>query len=309
VIIYYPMLGLLALTVALSSCALSPLAKRSAAFGNAATVVVRDSSNAYDTVERVTYQTGVSFLVLDFDRSGFDRSKIKPFLSIHDLESRQRLLRGLQVYAEGLADVAGTSALVTVDDHSKTLSEALVKLSDNAELKSVFPAANESTVKGIATAIDTLAKILIERKRRKELPNIVGKMETVLERLCGLFDEDIGTRPENGHSGRGLRNQLWNEYDNLIGNQTDYIAISNSRLTPAEKASEIAKLPQLVSQQQSADAALAATQRALRQLVITHRALVQSTDDSSFRSRLYELIGDGEEIAAFYSSLQTKGKN
>jgi hypothetical protein len=289
-----------------SGCGLSPLAKRSAAFGNAATIVVRDSSNAYETVERATYDAAVGALVLDFESTGFDRTKIKPFLSAYDLDVRQQILRGLQSYADGLAEVAGDRALAPVDEQGKVLSEALVKLSANGDLKSVLPGVTEAEAKGLATAVDTLAKVLIERKRRKQLPTIIARMQPVLERICDLLDKDLGMKPLNGHAGHGLRNELWNQYDNLIGNETDYIFANKSRFTPSEKAAEIARLPQMVAKQQSADSALASTQEAARQLVSTHRVLLAPQSEGTFRSRLHELIEDGERIAAFYSSLKAQ---
>lgn len=285
---------------------LSPLAKRSAAFGNAASVVIRNSSNAYGTVERVTYNASVSSLVLDFDKSGFDRNRIKPFLPAKDLQVRQNLLRGLQAYADNLAEVAGDKSFTSLDKQAAALSSALVGLAANGELHKLAPGANADEARGLATAVDTLAKVLIERKRRRELPGIISKMQPVLEQLCDLLDRDLGNKPINGTGGSGLRDQLWNMYDELIDNQTDYIAKNGSRLSPAEKATEISKLPKLVAEQQSADAALASTQMALRDLVKTHRALLMPEQSSTFQDRFNELVQDGQQIGEFYSSLGSK---
>ena len=117
----------LATCVTLGGCslALSPLSKRSAAFGNAASVVIRDSSKAYDSVERVSYNAGVSSLVLDFDKSGFDRNKIKPFLPAKDLQVRQNILRGLRKYADTLAEVAGEKSFTSLDKQATELSGVL----------------------------------------------------------------------------------------------------------------------------------------------------------------------------------------
>jgi hypothetical protein len=290
----------------LSGCTFSPLAKKSAAFGSAASIVVRGSSNAYDTVQRATYDAGVSSLVLDFDHSGFDRTKIKPFLPEHDLQVRQQVLRGLQQYADDLADVASDHAFASVDQESVVLSQQLVTISSNADFKKIVPGVSDTEAKGLATAIDTLAKVLVERKRRKELPKIITKMQPVLDQICNLFDQDIGSKPINGRGGHGLRDQLWDEYDLLIGNQTDYISANKTRFTPSEKATEIAKLPDLVAKQQAADAALATTQTALRSLVATHRALLTPEQASTFKDRLQTLIADGQQIAAFYNKLQSK---
>lgn len=303
-----------AATCALASCvtlagcslALSPLSKRSAAFGNAASGVIRDSSKAYDAVERVTYNAGVSSLVLDFDKAGFDRKKIKPFLTARDLRVRQNILRGLRQYADTLAEVAGEKSFAPLDKQATELSEALVGLAKNGDLQKLAPEANADEAKGLATAIDTLAKVLIETKRRRELPGIIAKMQPVIDELCNLLDQDLGDKPADGKGGHGLRDQLWNSYDNVIDNQTDFIAKNKDLLSPADKAAEITKLPRLVAQQQAADAALANTQAALRDLVKTHRALLASDQSGTFNDRLNELVEDGEQIEEFYNGLDTK---
>ena len=294
------------LTLAGCSLSLSPLANRSAAFGGAASRVIRDSSNAYDTVERTTYSASVSSLVLDFDQTGFDRTKIKPFLPIHDLQVRRDVLRGLQTYADNLADVAGEQAFNPLDQQTSALSASLVNLSSNGELQKLAPGASPAEAEGLTTAVDTLAKVLIERKRRKELPTMIRKMQPVLEQLCGLLEQDLGDKSTGGSGGHGLRNQLWNEYDNLIGNQTDYISTNKARFSPSERVAEIGRLPQLVAQQQDADAALASTQAGLRDLVATHKALLLPQQSSTFRNRLSELVQDGQQIGQFYNTLNTK---
>jgi hypothetical protein len=287
-------------------CAFSPLAKRSGTFGNAASKVVRDASGAYDTVQRATYDANVSSLVLDFDRSGFDRNKIKPFIPARDLQVRRQLLQGLQQYADDLADASSDHAFASVDEQSQALSKELTNLSSNADLKRIAPWANETEAKGLATAVDTLAKVLVERKRRKELPGIIAKMQPVLEQICRLIDEDIGEKPIQGQAGHGLRGQLWIEYDDLIGNQTDYLAKNKDKLAPSERKAEIAKLPELVQQQQDADAAMEATQTALRDLSNAHRALLAPTNDTTFKDRIQVLISDGQQIGTFYGKLQSK---
>lgn len=298
--------GAVCITLTGCSLTLSPLANRSAAFGNAASHVVRDSSLAYDTVERTTYNANVSFLVLDFDTSGFHREKIKPFLPPHDLAVRLTVLRGLQAYADDLAEIAGNGSFVPLDQQATALSQNLESLSANGELGKLAPHASEAEAKGLATAVDTLGKVLIERKRRKELPSIIKKMQPVLEDLCHLLELDLGNRSIDGIGGSGLRDQLWNEYDNLIGNQANYIRDNKEKLSPSEKAVEVSKLPQLVQQQQDADAALAGTQAALRDLVETHRALLMTPQVGTFRDRLKELVQDGQQISQFYSSLNSK---
>ena len=153
-----------------------------------------------------------------------------------------------------------------------------------------------------STAIDLLGKALIERRRQRDLPRILHEMQPVLDTLCPLLQQDIGAPPSAPGGGHGLRDQLWNQYDNLIDNQTDFIG-ANKSLPPAERAAEIARLPALVREQGAADAALATTQSALHDLAETHRDLLRPQQPATFLDRLHQLTADGEQIAAFYNSL------
>lgn len=288
------------------SLSLSPLSRRSSAFGNIASVAVRDTSTAYQTVEDATYQAEVSSLVLNFDREGFRREKIQPFLPAQDLDIRLTLLHGLQEYADQLASTAGEKAFAPLDQQTAALAQSLTTLSTNDALRKLAPEASDSEVKGIATAVDVLGRVLIERKRRQELPHIIRQMQPPLEQLSILLIRDIGTPPNDGQPGSGLRNVLWRRYETLISNQEDFVVNGSKQFTPAERANEIGKLPQLVSQQRTADGALARTQTTLRDLVSTHRALLDADQAGTFKTRLSELVEDGQQIASFYSTLNSK---
>ena len=285
------------------SLSLSPLSKRSAAFGNSAALAVKNSSDAYQKVESTRYQAQVATLVLNFDRDGFDASKITPFLTPHDLEVRQTILKGLGDYADQLADVAGGKAFDSLNTQSAALSNSLSTLSKNDELQKLAPASSDSEVKGLATAINVLGRVLIERKRRKELPRIISEMQPVLDQITALLIADIGDRPHDGKAGRGLRAQLWRQYDSLIGAQEDFIANNAKTLTPGDKRTEVAKLPQLFLQQQAADDTFARTETTLRDMDLAHKALLEPEQTGTFKTRLSELVEDGQQVASFYTSL------
>lgn len=294
--------------VGLSGCSLSlaPLSRRSAAFGNTASVVVRDTSTAYQTVEDTTYQAEVSTLVLNFDREGFKRANIKPFLPPADLQIRLILLRGLQEYADQLASMAGEKAFAPLDQQTAALAQSLSALSKNDALQKLAPNASDAEIKGFATAVDLLGRVLIERKRRQQLPRIIQQMQPTLAQLSELLIRDLGSLPQGDQPGSGLRDVLSRRYDTLISNQEDFIANGGKQFTPLERAAEIAKLPQLVSQQRSADGALACTQATLRDLVTTHRALLDADQAGTFRAKLGELVEDGQQVASFYNTLNQK---
>ncbi len=290
--------------ILLAGCAHSPLSRNAARFGSTAAVVLRQSSDAYSTVERITYQQQVSTLVLDFDRKGFDRKKIHSFLPPADLDARKTVLAGLQTYADSLVAVTSDSALTPVDTASQALSDQLKTLSSSPALQTIAPGDHTTLVLSASTAVDLLGKALIERRRRRDLPRILHEMQPVLDALCPLLQHDIGAPPSTPGGGHGLRDQLWNQYDNLIDNQTDFIG-ANKSLPPAERAAQIARLPALVREQAAADAALAATQSALHDLAETHRDLLRPQQPETFLNRVRQLTADGEQIATFYNTLAT----
>ena len=131
-------------------------------------------------------------------------------------------------------------------------------------------------------------------------------MQPALEQLSTLLIHDLGTPPQDGQPGSGLRDALWRKYDDLISNQEDFISNGGKQFTPSERAVEIGKLPQLVAQQRAADDAFARTQTTLRDLVATHRALRDPNQAGTFKTRLGELVEDGQQIASFYSTVKSR---
>src|SRR5713101_804227 len=85
--------------LAFPGCAVSPAAKRFAAFSSATSAATTSTTAAFETVEQSYYRTQVAALVVDYDTKGFNPKSIKPFLSSEDLEVRAKVLQGLQEYA------------------------------------------------------------------------------------------------------------------------------------------------------------------------------------------------------------------
>jgi hypothetical protein len=293
---------------AVTCCGVAPLATRATRFGAAASAVAKDSSAAYDTVEKAVFDAQVSAVVLDFDSKGFDPGKIKPFLSGEDLEARHVLLRALKRYADSLQDVAGKRAAGELDAEVSGLGQQLKDLSGNAALQKIGGTAADAEIKGLTAAVDALGNFALERRRREGLRPILTRMQEVIDRICALLDADLGSRPNaEGVGGRGLRGQLWIEYDQLIGNQRAFILRNEASLTPPAKAAELAKLPELAKHQRTGDEALAATQTALSHLAKTHRALLMDAEKrASFAASVAELRDDSERIADFYKDLSFK---
>ena len=286
------------LCLSLAGCSLSPLARRTSQFASAATVTAAETGNAYQLVENTYREAQIARQVATYDESGFDITRVKTFLSPHDLEVRKQILDGLEDYAELLAAVSGDQPLTEVDTSSKALGASLQTLSANDLLGAKLTTTDANVA---ATAIDALGRALVERKRRRELPGILEQMRQPVETICTLLQEDIGD-PARG----GLRNELHVNYLDLMREQKNYIAENEKKLSPAEKREEIRALPKLARAEVAGDRALAATQRALRQLARTHTALgvtAAQKDSPAFHLQMAELTASAQQLKDFYSSL------
>lgn len=290
------------------ACSVSLISRKVAIFSPMAVTVTQQVSNAFDTVERSYYDAQVSTLVLNYDTHGFHPEVIKPFLTGEDLKVRQTLLQSLQVYAQTLADVAGNKPIETLEDQARSFGDSLNGFAKNDTLKKFAPTISDDEINIATTAVATLGRWLIDRKRSKELPKIIADMSAPITQIANLLIEDIGMAPDSeGHGGRGLRNQLWIQYDKLLENQDGFILHNKNNMSVAERKQEIEKLPKLVIEQRDADRTLAATQDALRRMAAAHAAiLVGDKSGASFQTRIAELIEEGKQVQSFYSSLGKK---
>ena len=297
--------ALLGITV-LASCAMSPLSKRTAAFSTAAAAAAQSTANAYQVVEQSYYDSQVAALVVAFDKDGFYPESIQPFMSSKDMEARTRILDGLKQYAETLAEVSGDQPLNSLDTQAAALGKSLQDLSKNGDIQPLAKSAHisESDLNVVTTAVDALGRVLIENRRRKDLPAILNQMKDPVNRICALLEADIGD-PEKS----GLRNELKNNYLTLIRKQEQFIHLNEGQMSAQEKRQEVERLPQLAADAKKADQALAATKAALAQLAKTHTALVESgnaKDSPGFKTLLSELVEDGQQLNQFYQKLPTK---
>ena len=254
-----------AILVVLSGCSLSPFARRTALFATAATSTTSESTNAYNLVERAYRRAQIARMMANYDESGFDTTKLQPFLSPKDLDARTDVLKALRSYAELLAAVSGDQSLKAVDASAKSLGTSLQGLSANTLLGAPMTSAEAGAV---TTAFDALSRVLVEGERRRHLPAILHQMQQPIETICTLLQQDIGDPARSG-----LRNQLHISYLDLLREQKLYIAVNKGTLTPSEKRTELLVLPALAASELDGDRALAATQKALAQLARTHTAL------------------------------------
>ncbi len=290
----------LAAAVMLGGCAHQPLMARTSAFAAAATVTAKSTDDAYALVEQSFRDAQLARMVAHFDEAGFDPSTIKPFLPAADRQVRSEVVDALRSYAEHLAAVSGTDSLKEVDAGAKAMGGSLEQISANKLVSAHFTSTEADLA---AAAIDALGRELVERRRRRDLPGILKQMEQPIDTICALLAKDLGD-PERS----GLRNQLHNDYLDLLREQKNYIVDNSGKLSPAEKREAILQLPRLANDGDDADRALAATQGALLELAKTHAALAATAgqkDAPGFRLQLQQLEASAQRLTNFYSSIST----
>ncbi len=240
-----------------SGCAVSPLSQRAATFSTAVSATVVKMQSAYQLVETTYEDAAMATLVNQFDTKGFNPASIQPFIPDADMKARTDLMSALQQYATVLAEVSGSTEVTELDKESEALGTNLQALAKDAPLSALAKNANMES--GAASAaVDALGRVLMERKTAKELPSILESAQKPIDTICTLLGQDIGT-PE----GTGLRNELRDKYAELIADQRTYILANETKMSPDEKRTEIAKLPQLVTAEKQGDATLEQTQKAL----------------------------------------------
>jgi hypothetical protein len=279
---------------------MSPLASRTLAFSTAATTTINQTTNAYQLVNQGYEDAQAARLAATYDTSGFDSSKIQPFLPAKDIAVRTQVLNGLQQYATLLAEVSGNQPITDLETQAAAAGSALQKLQQDDFTSFRI----SSTDKNLAvTAVAALGSALIERERARALPGILEKMNSPIQQICTILESDIGTVGQPG-----LASALHRDYDNQIAAEEKFIRDNAATMTAEQRRTEIETLPKLVLAQQQSDQALAATSKSLAALAASHAALAATKTQKNapaFKLELAEMLQDAQAINTFYSSLPT----
>jgi methyl-accepting chemotaxis protein len=274
-------------------------------FADAVTLATENSKGAFQVVDQKYMEVEADALVVNYEQTGFDPRKVKHLLTPDELQIRISLLNALQQYAKTLSEVSSDSKLQEFDDQTKAFGKNLQGLASTDAFKKLLQ--NSRTPVDIATtAIDALGRWFIERKRKRELPQLIEAMQDPVKRTAELLEADIGNRPDDhGNGGNGLRAQLWNEYMQAMIQQSAFIDHNKDRLDPVAKAREIRKLPELVDERAKADDALRQTSDSMAKLVQAHNELLRAVQTKAdLHADISALISEGERIKTFYESLQ-----
>ena len=290
-----PLCGLLCLLLAVGGCNLSPLEKRVTAFSTAASATTLKMTSSYALVELSYSDAQSAKLVNHFDKDGFKEEDYQPFMPEEAMKVRTQLLKGLEQYATLLAEVTGTASASAIDKQSEATGKSLQALAKDSSLAAM---AGDAKIDSgtISSAVEALGQALAEEKTAKELPSILESMKQPVDNICQLLEQDIGT-PE----GSGLRNQLRNDYHQIIADQRTYIYDNEAKMTATEKRAAIELLPTLVAKEKQDDATLEATAEALKKLATTNDALVdtkKSKDSPAFRTQLASFVAQGQQVGS-----------
>ena len=313
-------LALLPLVLVTGCAATStPLARHTADFSGATSLVVDNSENAYRAAVRLHDQEQASASVAKYDTDKpWDPHTIKPLIDAKGLQARSDVLDGLNAYAQSLADVTNgvdsdqlNAAATSVGTNLQAMGQAINPSSSAATAPSTDPTASAdtttSTTSGFitpqeanaaSTAFKALGDYLVSRKIKSAVPKVIRDMDPQIDTITKLLNSDIVI----------IRRQSALDYEQLLTQQDMFIRKSGSALSPIERRAEIEKLPGILASKQSTDDMLADLQSCLTQLALTHHALAaaaQNSNAASLQQRIADLHAAAERLARFYFSLPT----
>jgi hypothetical protein len=296
----------LTLSFLATGCSLTPLAKHTAAFSTAATLVINSSEDAYRGANQLRQDEQVAAAVSDYDKNPkwSPYTDTKPLLTAEQLNARITVLDGLKAYAASLVQITGSQSSKDLDTAAAGVGSNLKSLSSTVatDLISSVPNApvmSAEEANGVSTAVRALGDYLIARKVKGSLPKVTQDMNPNVKTLCELLNSDIIV----------LRRQADVDYQTLITDQDQFIRHPATPLDPVEHRDEIGKLITFAAKQKANDDLLAKLQVALHTLELTHQALAaaaQGNDPESIKQKIADLEAAGQSLATYYHSLSTK---
>jgi hypothetical protein len=96
------------------------------------------------------------------------------------------------------------------------------------------------------------------------------------------------------------------DFNYLLGQEKQFVMDPSITLSEVERRNEVAKMQELVREQDAAELQLAGLRGAILKLALTHHALAEDlakANPKSLKDKLNELIAAGQNLGKFYSSL------
>ena len=290
--------------ICLTGCSLGPLAKHTAAFSTATTLLSDRSTTAYRAAENLHDDAEGYQAVAHFDRDPpYNPYKdSKPLITEDGLAVRATVLEGIKTYAARLAELSNGVKSEQLDAAAAGVGSRLQALSAtlSTQLAASTGAANKLTLtdtesKAVSTAADALGRFLTQRKLKRELLPIIRDNRDNITALCVLLEKDVAV----------LRSQSGLDYEIMVQDQDSFIRHSTT-LTALDRRNEILKLPRLVASQRATDVILAQLGKLIAAYNLTYQALAavaQGNNPASLPSHIAELTALAQDLATFYSNL------
>ncbi len=288
----------LILALLLTGCTLSPLARHTADFSNATTLVVDNSENAFRAAVRLHQQAQAARLVARYDsQNPIDPHTLEPLISPEGLATRTSILEGLRCYAQALADISGGVSSKSLDDASAAAGNNLLGLSQAiTAAKPIGFTLSQQQANVASTALNALGQFLTSQKIKSSVPKVIAEMDPNIDAITKILSSDI----------TALRSQAGLDYEQMLDEQDRFIRRAGKDLPPTERRSEIQQLPKILADKQTTDDMLADLDRCVQQLAQTHHALAASAgkkDASSLKARIAELHAIGQRLSNYYQAL------
>lgn len=281
---------------------LAPLAKHTAAFSSAATLVVNNSESAYKTAIDLHDQEQISAGAIKIQNGeAWNLHEMKPLITPEGLKARTDVLDALKSYAQSLSDVTSgldspalSAAATATGSNLKTLGDEIKANGATSGFSLDAPTSNL-----VSTATLALGEYLESRKVKAAIPSITKDMDPQIETLCKLLTDDIDV----------VRRQSKKDYEDLLRQQWVFIQMNKEKFSPVELRSEMATLGAELKNEQSTDAMLADLHSAIGRLAMTHHALAaaaQGNNPEALKARIADLESAGADLGHYYQGLPTK---
>lgn len=298
---------LLLLVLAGSGCQPRLSTARLQTFSEATHTTAEGMEATFLAVNQEYRNTQVSKKVLDYNpKKGFNPTDIEPFLDEDEIQARLQVLDALKAYASAMLALKGDDQLDEFDEQTRKLGAALQGFTteDGEHFLSETMGA-EAHLNVITTAVNSIGRAIIERKRDQGLREIITDMSPHVDRICDLLILDIGPK-----YGPGLRAQMSNQFNQQITNLNQYISDNypkgrRKRFRVLELRGELYRLVNLWEQKEQADRSMISMVDALENLKLANQQLPLAMDqDASRLNALSRAMGvEAERARRFFRSL------
>jgi len=248
--------------------------QRAAKFSTALGTTTANVRESFASANRAHANAEIEAIIYAYQRGDIVRPKFEPFVSAEQLALRMTVLEGLDAYAAKLLALTGADPNAKVGEAIDGVGAKLVALDLSKIGLSSVP---QATVDKAAAAVKKIGAFLVDLELGRRLPPLIEQMHPSVVETANLLIADIGESPRGGT----LRGQMASAYLDYARSHAQSIesALKARSIGFTEYRAFVRDLIAVDGQAKAADAAMAATVVALRQLVDTHAKLAKIADE------------------------------